>query len=235
MSTTREILTDALHDILAVGLGETPSTEDLAKALRLFNRRGSNWNTRERFKRFERMQTFAVTTSAQSYTLGVSTNTPTPTFSVAAGKPPVKITRANWLVGSGSPLLSYELDVIEVQEYSQISQPALPMLWPEALYHQKTLLNHTLWLVPYPTDLTCSLQLFWWDQFVAVASASLDVELNWPEGYELAFGLTLAEDLCIPFGKERSEHLKEAASMARADATSRNVPIPKLDTTGSAR
>jgi len=232
MSSTLDLITDALQDILAVGLAGKVEGEDLAKALRVFNRRGSNWNATERFKRFERMQTFPVIASQQSYTIGEAVNTPD--FIVAAGKAPVKIDRANWLVGTGSSLLSYELEVIEVNAYAAFGMPSLPMLWPETLYHQKTLGNHTLWLVPYPTDLTCSLQLFWWDQFTKVAMVDIALELNWPEGYELAFSLTVSEDLCLAFGKDRPDQLKDAASMARRDATAYNVPPPKLDTSGDA-
>ncbi len=231
MSTTLDLLTDALEDIGACGL-EPPKAEDLAKALRKYNQLVGNWNTRERFKRFERMQTFAVTTSAQSYSIGATADAPT--FVVTTGKRPVKISRANWIFYGTEPRRSEALEIIDVQEYAPLNYKALTNAYPCALYYQTTVPNGTMWLYPYPTSIVDSLQLFWWDQLETVLIENIALELNLPPGLELAITLTLSEMLCIPFGKERSAQLKEDASKARADYQSLNVRPPKLDTTGAA-
>lgn len=231
--TTLELVTFSLRMIGAASIAQEAEGEDFALALQCFNLRGSNWNTRQRFKRFERMQTFPVITSAESYTIGVTADSPD--FTVAAGKAPVTITHANWIVGSGESRQSYELEVIEVQEYRRIYLPGYTSDWPCRLYYQRTPGNGTLWPVPVPTSLVDSLQLFWWDQFTKVEIADIATELAWPEGYELAFVLTLAEDICLPFGKTRSDQLRDAAGQARADLASTNVKPPRLDTTGVCR
>lgn len=231
MSSTLDLITDALQNIGVVGLNDSEAhAEDLAVGLRKFNARGSLWNTRERFKKFERMQTFPVIASQQSYTIGIAADTPD--FIVAAGKAPVKITRANWLVGTGDTQQSWPIEIIQVAEYSELFMPAFTGIWAYGIYYQRTSGNAKIWPWPVPTDLVDALQLFWWDQFIPVLIADIALELGWPEGYELAFTLTLSEDLCLPFGKERSAHLKESAAQARTDIQSLNTAPPRLDTTG---
>lgn len=241
MATCQQILVDALQDIGALGLNESEAHgEDMAKALRLFNRRGSNWNTRKGFSKFERMQTFPVTVSKDHYTIGGPGRDPDgflnpaldPDFIVASGGAPLTIDHANWVQGTGPNRLSWNIEIIEVQEYSEAFMPGFVGVWPYAIYYQTTFPASTIWPWPVPSDTIDALQLFWWDQFVPVATADISLELFWPEGYELAFALTLAEDLCLPFGKEAPASLTRAAAQARADATSPNRRPPRLDTTG---
>jgi len=231
MSSTLELLTDALEDIGAAGL-KGPTAEDIAKALRYYNQRVSNWNTRERCKRFERMQTFPVVASQASYTIGVTGDAPD--FIVASGRAPVKITHGNWIVGSGATRVAYGIEVITVTDYQQLGLPGFTGNQPYGIYYQRTAPSGTLWPWPVPTVLVDALQLFWWDQFTQVLIDDVALELNLPEGTELALRLTLAEDLCIPFQKTRSPELTADASRARADAFSQNVSPPKLDTSGNA-
>lgn len=231
MSSTLDLITDALDDIGISGING-PQGEDVAKGLRKFNARGSNWNTQERFKKFERQQTFTFATSKQSYLIGNGANTPVPDFVVATGNQPVKIDHGNWIVAGTAPLITFPLEIIPVDDYEEIRLPGLSNSWPYGLYYQRTTANGngTIWPWPYPTEIADSLQLFWWDQFTQVAIADIALELSWPEGYELAFTLTLAEDLCLPFQKTASADLTKAAAMARADIASLNKVSPRLDT-----
>ena len=85
MASMLDIINDALEDLGKKGAAD-PSAypEDTAKALRKANQIIGIWNTTKKFSSFERMQTFAVTTSAASYTIGESAGSPT--FTVAVGK-----------------------------------------------------------------------------------------------------------------------------------------------------
>jgi hypothetical protein len=235
MSSALDIITDAMQDIGALATGQTLEPEDTALCLRRLNRRLGLWNASDGFKRFERMQTFAITTSAQSYTIGAATDTPTPTLIVATGRLPRKISKANWVLSAGSaPHLSYGIEIIEVERYGDLLLPDFSGLWPYGMYYQKTLPTGTLWPSPYPTDIVDSLQLFWPDQWEQIALATIATDLLLPEAAELALGLTLAEDLCLPFRTERSEQLKTSAAMARMAFMSQNTHSPILGTDGSA-
>lgn len=233
MSSALDLIIDALQDIGAVSFDRSlVRAEDIDKGLRKFNARGLNWNTREGFKKFERMQTFPVIASKQSYIIGAANDVPTPDFIVAAGKRPQRIDHGNWVLSAGAaPHLSYPVDFIEVEEYEDILLADLSNVWPYRIYYQKTGgSSGTLWPWPFPTDLTDSLQLFWWDQFTAVLIADINADLGWPDGYELAFGLTLAEDLCLPYGKTRAPELIKDAAAARTDIQSLNTKPPRCDT-----
>ncbi len=230
MSSALDLCTDALDNINASGLNG-PSAEDLAKALRKLNLRIQNWNTRERFKRFERMQTFPFTVAKQSYTIGANTDLPTPDFFVASGRAPIKIDHGNWILAGTAPHITFPLEIIEVSDYQEIRLPELANSWPYGIYYQRTSPGPaTIWPWPHPTDVTDSLQLFWWDQLLTIALADIAVDLNLPDGYDLALGLTLTEDLCIPFGKDIPAQLRIDAARARNDIQSQSVKPPRMST-----
>lgn len=237
MSSMLDIVTSALQDIGALGSNiNSIRPADTALALRKANQLIGLWNTRQRFKRFERMQSFPVIASKQSYTIGAAANSPAPDFIVTSGNLPAKIDHANWVLSSGSaPHPSYKIQVIEVQQYQDIFLPDFSSPWPYKLYYQKTLPSGTLWPVPFPTELIDSLQLFWWDQLTPVTMANITANLLLPDGYELAFSMTLSE-LCAPaFGKTISPEFAQMASQARAAIQSLNVTPPRMSTNGNAR
>ncbi len=233
MSSALDLINDALQNIGRLGLGK-PSGEDTAIGLRRLNLRLALWNALEEFKRFERMQTFAVTASQSSYSIGASTDLPVPDLIVATGRMPAKIDRAKWILSAGdAPHLSYDVEVIEVESYADLSLPDFSGVWPYGMYYQKTLPTGTLWPWPIPTDIVDSLQLFWWDQWEEILIAAIATDLLLPPAAELALGLTLSEDLCLPFGVERSDLLKTSAAAARTAFARLNKRPPRLDTSGT--
>ena len=58
--------------------------------------------------------------------------------------------------------------------------------------------------------------------------ATIATVFSLPPGYKLALVLTLAEDLCRPFGRVLTQDLKDAARDARSIIQTNNIKSPRI-------
>ena len=222
----------SLQELGVYGAQGTVSAADAEYCRDKLNLMLDEWSTRKRMAYVIRNQAFTFTTSAQSYTIGVTANSPTFTITAAFGNTrPVKIERANLVVVASTPDNEIPLEVINVDQYADISMPALSAGQPSRLYYQPTFPNGTLWPWPYPTTTTNQLRLWMWQQIVEVALADVTTEISLPPGYKNALMLSLAEALSGgAFGKTLTPELEAKASRARANIQSLNTAPPLLAT-----
>ena len=194
MASCNDILTDALEDIGKFTPGETaPASEDLAIALKHYNRLVNRLLVDRAMSTFETSQSIAFGSSAQSYTIG-----PSGSLFTVTTRPP-KITKAKLVLVASTPDFERELPVIEVQRYSDIPDPDRSAPEPERLYYQATFPNGTLWPHPYPTTTSNKLKVYYWTQLGQVALADITTDIDMPPAFQDVLTTKLSVRLCVPF------------------------------------
>lgn len=235
MATPASMILAAFQELGVVGTSQSATfAEDTEYALGKWNRLRSQWNTRQRNAYFKRFQDFIFTTAKQSYTIGKSTNTPTPDFAVAAGNRPVRIEYAQLIQTDVSPYSYTPIPVITVQQYvAGISIPGLVSGFPNTIYYVPEVPNGKIIPWPaYPSFTSYGLRLYWWDQFDQISIADLATELALPDGSENFQVLKLAVALYTQYpNKTDFDELKRQAREAAADYQSLNVVPPYVDST----
>lgn len=205
----RDILTAALNEINVEDPEQAPSYKNLMQALYYANMLLDTWITRGLMAYYLEINSFAFATSKQTYTIG------------AAGADfaldrPVKVDRANLIRVGVTPNERVKLDVIEIETYADIRYPADSAEEPTHLYYQPAYPLGVLYPYPYPTNVTNKLELFTQHQLTKFSEDDLSNVLLLPPGYQAALQHSLAEMLCIPFGKTISPELERMARRARA-------------------
>ena len=216
-SPTTSVLTmlaNALMEIGVLAQGETASANDAAFALSKCNRMLSSWNTRRLYCYYYSQAAYTLPVSSSSYTIGRS-------GAQLVADRPVKILAANMLSGGTT---RYPLSVLSVEDSRITTVSVTSSTIPEWLYYQATYPNGTIWLSPYPTDLSNLLELFTMAQLSAFTSTADAISL--PPGYEDAITYSLAESMCPAYGRQLSGELAMLASKARNNIQSLNA-VPR--------
>lgn len=233
--------TDLFQEVLEVlgvqGSGEAaPTAADADLCRRTFNRLTGQWNVRKRRCYFIQTQSFTFPRIDKSYTIGLSTNTPTPDFQLTGQDRPSELEQIARLILTGSSPNAYlQLAVVNFDQYQLITVPTVATTVPNTLYYQPTTPNGTIFIWPEPTVLTNKLEVSWRNQLTQITAALLSTPISMPDGYEEAITLTLAEKLWLMFPKKTNlAELSRQARNARADAFGSNSPPPKIDTTDGA-
>jgi len=187
MSTLLDIGTDALTSIGQLGIGQSPSAEQVAQVLRVSNRMLGKWST-SRFMLFViNTRPFVLVPGTQDYTVG-------PTGATFTGTRPTFVEAAQ-IVGPGSAM-DLPMNILDKLKWGAIrdkgatcSADGLPQdVWPE--YTNPNLAFH-VW--PIPSN-ACTIKLGTWEQLQVFLTA-FDL-LNFPPGYEEAIQHNLAMELC---------------------------------------
>ncbi len=230
MTTQKDLLEGALAEIGVIDPTESAGYKELMAALSHVNLMLDTWATRRLFAYYIECNSFAWTASQQSYDIGPSGAD----FTLAR---PVKIHRANLIRVSADPDQHVPLFLYEINEYSDIPYPAESAEEPQLIYYQPTYPNGTIWPWPYPDTsaaaLANKLELFTWHQLTAFAESTLTTDLSLPPGYAAAIQHSLAENLCVPFGKPLTGDLERLARRSRAAIISLNTKAPKISTQDS--
>lgn len=217
-----DILTDALFENGAYGI-DSPvlSAEDSVLALRVLNRRLDAWAALKRYAYNVAFPEFTLTPNHQPHLIGP--NLVAPDF--AAAQRPVRIEGANLVLNNVTPNVDLQLNIRDAAWWNSQTVKAIATTTPTDLYYSPDWPNGSLWLWPVPT-FAYGLRLEVWgliSQFATIATV-----FSLPPAYKLAVVLTLAEDLCRPFGRVLTPELKEAARDARAAIQSNNIKSPRI-------
>lgn len=217
MPTVRDMISDALRDINAIGVGQTPSAENMNESLRKLNRMIGGWAAR-RWLVFHLVTLVKASTGAQSYTIG-------PGADFACAIRPARIESAFARQNQPDLAVDFPLKIITAREdYNLISLKTLTS-FPDLLFYDTAWPVGTLYFWPLPTN-QYSLHITIRD--VLGKFASLDDSINLPPEYEEALHFNLALRLAPGFGKEpRPDILLLAKSSLDAVKTS-SLQIPHL-------
>jgi len=181
-----QLASDALSDIKQLGIGQSPSPEQITQALNYANRMLGKWSTQRLFLYTVAKLPFAATANVQDYTIGPSGATFTavrPTFVEAAQVTP-----------PGSSLY-LPLSILDITKWGAIrdkgatcSASGVPQdVWIEYAYPN---LGFHLWTIP---SNACTIYLSAWQPLPQFVTA-FDV-LSFPLGYEEAIQKNLAVEL----------------------------------------
>jgi hypothetical protein len=220
MSTVLDLLTNALAEIGVASPGEDPSAADAAFALSKLNRLTSTWATRKTLIHAILPTRHTVITAKGSYTIG-------PTGADITAARPAWLQTANLIPVGTSPENRTHLAILDDDEFAGMSVVDLSSSTPYAIYNDRNAPNATLYVIGYPA-VGDVLELFF-PQPVTQFTDLVTV-LALPQGYEEALTLTLAEGLCVPYGKTLSRELVEMARRARAAIQGLNSAAPKIST-----
>lgn len=198
MTTTNQIIEDALAEIGAFAPGDFISADDYAMCLRKLNQLSQRWANMRLL--LPVLTEIAVPlTGAQTYTIG-------PTGVIVASRP-VKVVSAVCVDAGG---LSQPVYVGTQEQWDDINAKNVTGGPVDLLWYQLTPTNGTLHVYPkgvsgYTLRLRCQTLL---------ATFALGQTLALPEGYESALTLTLADDIGGAFGRPTPADLRRRASAA---------------------
>lgn len=217
-----DICTDALFENGAYGI-DTPvlSAADGALALRVLNRRLDAWAALKRYAYNITFPQFTLTPNHQPHLIGP--NLVAPDF--AAAQRPVRIEGAALVLNNVTPNVDVPLNIRDDAWWKDERVKSIATTTPTDLYYSPDWPSGSLWLWPVPT-FAYGLRLEVWgliSQFVKLSDV-----FSLPPGYKRALVLTLAEDLCRPFGRPPMPDLIAAAKEARADLQTNNIKSPRI-------
>lgn len=218
MTTAVDLITLALKDIGAIGIGQSISAEDTFDALDTLNMMLGQWAT-ERLSVYHLVDTSKQSTGAQSYTVGAGGD-----FNITR---PVKINAAYARLTNGGAgnAVDYTISIIDTREdYSRISVKSLSS-FPEWAFYDSAFPLGNLFLYPVPNS-SYELHIVTMDTLPQFASPSTTVNL--PPAYLSAIRYCLACYLAPSYQIEPMQSLVRLAVNAKRTVKRMNAQIPQL-------
>lgn len=200
MTTALDLITDALSEIGVIGVGQSVPAEDAALSLRYLNRMVQRWSNTQMMMPVV-AQVSVTLNGALSYTIG-------PSGADVTAARPISVVGAYSEDAGG---IRYDCDVLSRQEWNAIGDPQTAGGPPDGVYYERTA-GTTGRIYTHPKSTGYTLKL---DCLSLITSYTLLTSVTLPPGYESAIVLSLAEDLCGPFGKRADLDLKMRAKGAR--------------------
>lgn len=221
MTTVRTLITQAMKDLGAIGVNETPTAAEASDAFEVLNQMIGTWRTESLivYAKAQNVYTYPVT-GQQSYTIG-------PTGDFVTDRP-VRIDAAYNRDANDNDYLIYVAK--DFKDYSDLITKNVTANLVTLLYYDPTYPNGTIYLWPTPNTDSYRLVLWTWD--TVEEFASLDTVIALPPGYERALRSNLAVELSPRYGREVSNILMKTAIESKAQIKRTNVTIAtmKFDT-----
>jgi hypothetical protein len=218
MTTGTDLITLALKDIGALGIGQSVSAEDTADALATLNMMLGQWDA-ERLSVYHLVDTAHQANGSVSYTIGIGGD-----FNVTR---PIKINAAYARLqssGAGSAV-DYRITMIDAREdYSRISLKTLSS-FPEYAFYDSAYPLGNLFLYPVPNS-SYELHIVTMETLPQLATAGTSVNL--PPPYLAALRYNLAIYLCPSYQLEPTPSLVRLAMNAKRVIKRMNTQIPSL-------
>lgn len=209
--TARDLITGSLRLIGAISTGETPSANELSDGLSVFNDMIDSWSADGFLINEIKRETFALISSQQTYTIGVSgdfnTARPSQILEVSIEQNGVEI----------------PVKIVNTQEWSRISYKTTRSTIPQKMYIEGSfpLERINLWPIPIAAN---SLILYSLKPLTRITS--LNDDISYPPSYAKAFRYNLALELAPEYGKEPSALVLSAAIESKASiARSNTQPV----------
>lgn len=216
MTTALDLITLALKDLGALGIGQSVSAEDSQDALDTLNQMLGQWQG-ERLSMYHEIEVKKQATGAASYTIGTGGD-----FNVMR---PTDIKAAFVRLNTGSIPVDYPVKIIRSREdYSKLAVKSLASLPDHVFYDSAYPMGNLYWYPVPPAQyelhviVTESLP-----QFATPASA-----INLPPEYMAAIRYNLACYLAPSFQLEPTRALVMLATNAKRVLKRMNAQIPSL-------
>lgn len=216
MTTAIDLITLALKDIGALGIGQSVSAEDTADALATLNMMLGMWQG-ERLSIYHEIDVVKQATGAISYTIGAGGD-----FNVAR---PTDIKAAFVRLNNGALPVDYPLDVIRSREdYDRITTKSLVSL-PNCLFYDTAYPLGNLFFYPVPTA-QYEMHVTVLDALPQFAAPATSISL--PPEYLAAIRYNLALFLAPSYQIDPSRALVGHAVNTKRVIKRMNVQIPSM-------
>lgn len=217
MATVKDSITRALKMIGAIATSETPSADEIADGLSIFNAMIGQWSTQNLLIYAKARESFALTSGQQTYTMG-----PAGDFNTTR---PQKIEDAGLEIQT-TPVNEFHMEILNQDQFANIqiksTQSSIPMfLYPEFTY---PLAKINLWPVPSAAN---NLILYSWKPLTTFTDATSTLDL--PPGYDEAVHYNLAKRFAPEYGKMLDPNILEMAAESIANLKRMNVVPLYLD------
>jgi hypothetical protein len=209
------VCTNALREIGAVALEETPTNGELQAALLKLNDMIESWNTQRLTVYAQTQALFPITANKASYTFG-----PGGDWNAVR---PLKITEAYSRDSQGN---DFPIKVVNYDEYSTI----LPKYITSALA-QKIYFDNAFPLMsafPWPRWSDASYQANIWSWNAIGAFANLNTNIILPPAYARAIKYNLALECGPQFGREITKDLAMLAVSSKAEIKRLNTVVLQM-------
>lgn len=188
--TARDIIYGALRLIGQLAEGEVPSAQTAQDSLTAMNQMIDSWSIQSLKTHSTQDQTFNWPTNERVVTFG-------PTGDIVGNRPVQVLDSTYFITTNTTPNISYSIQLVNDEQYSNISAKTLTSSLPQILWVNYTYPNVTMYIYPVPTQLVEF-------HLISVQELSqpvnLSTELSFPPGYMKAFRYNLAVELASEFG-----------------------------------
>lgn len=218
MTTAVDLITLALKDIGALGVGQSISAEDTADALATLNMMLDAWQI-ERLMVYHLVDTAHQANGSVSYTVGLGGD-----FNVAR---PIKINAAYARLassGAGSAV-DYRISMIDAREdYARISLKTLNS-FPEYAFYDSAFPLGNLFLYPVPNS-SYELHIVTMDVLPQFPTAATTINL--PPGYKAAIRYNLSVWIAGSYQIDAPPSIQKLAASTKRSVKRANVQIPQI-------
>lgn len=224
------VLNEALKEIGVVSTGETPQAAMYDDALSKLNQLLDQWSAVREMIYAVSFDTYTLVPGLQPHTIGPGTS-PAATFPTV-GSRPVRVVSAQLVLTNVTPNVTITVRVQDADWWASVSVQNISTTTPTDLYYEPSWPNGKIFIWGVPS-VAYGLQLETWSGL-----DNLDIEstLWFPQGYQKALTLTLAEDCIRIFGAGGNPEvpgLMKAASDARIVIARNNAPDSRISTKDS--
>lgn len=212
MATVLETITDAMRDIGAVALEETPTAAEIQFGLRKLNKLTSTWNTENLMVYAVKQETFPIVGTQPSYTMGLGGD-----FDTAR---PDRIVYINVVDVSGN---EYGVRLVKWDEFETIRAKYVTSPIPQVAYVSYDMPLAVIQMWPIADDASYNIQVGSWVQIPQFTTLPTNIIL--PSGYDRALQYNLSLELCPAYGREPSSALVSLAMDSKAQVKRINTTI----------
>lgn len=199
MATVRDLIKGSLRLIGASDPQESLDAAIAEDALAALNAMVAAWNLEHLALFKEIRETFTLSASTQTYTMGSGA-----TFNTDR---PVRIYRASVMSGDDE----LYVNLVDQATWASIPDKTATSTLPTTAYSDGNYPNTTISVWPIPSS-SGTLVLYSWSQLAALAD--LDTVLSFPPGYERALRYNLAVELAPEYGMDVPQAVAVTAARA---------------------
>lgn len=217
--TVRDLITGSFRLLGVLASGEQPAAAEMQDAFGSLNSMVDSWNLERLMIMAILPQTFSFTAGKKVYTMGPGGDWDT------AWPTRIEKVQMNY-TSAGSPMINLPIEIINLDQYQQFTVPdtasTIPMwVYPDDSYPLRNLYFYT---VP---SIVNTVDIFTWSQLTQFVS--IDDDIVFPPGYELALRSNLALQLAPEYGIAQINPIVAAmAQDSKAKIKSFNIKTPLM-------
>jgi len=215
MATAAEIIENGLRKLGVIASGADPSSAEQADGLTALNEMIESFSNESVFIFDDNEETFLLTTSKASYTMGSGGDFDTTR--------PLKISKARIQLNTSNPVIELRMDILSLDEWAKIVQKNISSNIPRSIYIDYSYPLATINVYPIPS-VAQSIILNSMKVVQSFATAATAVSL--PPGYNRMLTYNFAVEVASEYGVEPSPTVQRIANESKANIMRLNTKLP---------